>query len=162
MRSMMQAPNGMRPRTSGAAVAARRATPPQAQAQRGRRTAAPRPPRAGPETAPQEPVINVTVTDGDAKIKVACPSGEQLRASLLENKVDLYTVWGKVWQCGGVGQCGTCIVRVDSGAELLSERNETEDRKLKGKPEDWRLACQTIVGDGENSGSVSISVKPQK
>lgn len=27
-------------------------------------------------------------------------------------QVDLYTTWGKVWQCGGGGQCGTCIVEV--------------------------------------------------
>jgi hypothetical protein len=32
-------------------------------------------------------VISVTVVDGDASVEVECPSGEQLRASLLENKV---------------------------------------------------------------------------
>ena len=30
------------------------------------------------------------------------------------------------------------------------------------KPETWRLACQTIVGDGANSGTVVIQTKPQK
>lgn len=29
------------------------------------------------------------------------------------------------------------------------------------KPETWRLACQTIVGDGTNSGTVVIQTKPQ-
>jgi hypothetical protein len=27
-------------------------------------------------------------------------------------QVDLYTTWGKIWSCGGGGQCGTCIVQV--------------------------------------------------
>lgn len=30
----------------------------------------------------------------------------------LASQVDLYTTWGKVWQCGGAGQCGTCVVEV--------------------------------------------------
>jgi hypothetical protein len=30
------------------------------------------------------------------------------------------------------------------------------------KPASWRLACQTIVGDGENSGKLVISTKPQQ
>ncbi|WIA35227.1 hypothetical protein OEZ86_003689 [Tetradesmus obliquus] len=81
---------------------------------------------------------------------------------MLDNKVDLYTTWGKLWQCGGGGQCGTCIVQVQEGAELLSERTATEDKKLHKKPETWRLACQTIVGDGTNSGTVVIQTKPQK
>lgn len=140
----------------------------------------------------------------------------------------------QIWSCGGAGQCGTCIVAVEGGAELLSERSATEERKLKGvrwtaaaaaglllgavlsvcvrgaaavaeyvldvlgvcattaplrrrvhpqltnprhpcilasptlhlhpqqKPANWRLACQTIVGDGENSGAVVIATKPQQ
>jgi hypothetical protein len=29
------------------------------------------------------------------------------------------------------------------------------------KPESWRLACQTLVGDGTNSGQVTLVTKPQ-
>lgn len=29
-------------------------------------------------------------------------------------QVDIYSAWNKVWQCGGAGQCGTCIVEVRS------------------------------------------------
>lgn len=112
------------------------------------------------------------------------------------------------------------VLQVEQGAELLSERTATEQKKLKNvrggtlhraveqtsmlacnratcgtsraavrigngrsvllsccaavpaaaaaatacapqKPESWRLACQTIVGDGSNSGSVVIRTKPQ-
>ncbi|KAL0917939.1 hypothetical protein M5K25_013048 [Dendrobium thyrsiflorum] len=38
------------------------------------------------------------------------------------------------------------------GKDLLNERTDTEKRYLKKKPESWRLACQTIVGNKENSG----------
>ncbi|KAG2487420.1 hypothetical protein HYH03_013988 [Edaphochlamys debaryana] len=97
--------------------------------------------------------------EGTREIEVE--SGDQLRAVLMAEKIDLYTTWGKVWQCGGVGQCGTCIVEVKSGGELLSERTAVEDKKLNGKPASWRLACQTLVGDGENSGEVTVATKPQ-
>lgn len=42
-------------------------------------------------------------------------SGDILRTVLMAEKVDLYTTWGKIWQCGGGGNCGTCIVEVSSG-----------------------------------------------
>lgn len=29
------------------------------------------------------------------------------------------------------------------------------------KPDNWRLACQTIVGDGTNTGTVTVQTKPQ-
>ncbi|KAF8060497.1 LACS4 [Scenedesmus sp. PABB004] len=110
----------------------------------------------------EEPVVQVTFLSDDAPaLTLDVPSGEQLRAAMLDGKVDLYTTWGKIWQCGGGGQCGTCIVQVAEGAELLSERTATEAKKLSKKPESWRLACQTIVGDGSSSGRVVIQTKPQ-
>lgn len=49
--------------------------------------------------------------------------------------------------CGGNGTCGTCLVDVVSGLELLGPRNEIEaemaqDREFKDSE---RLACQTAV-----------------
>ena len=37
-------------------------------------------------------------------------------------------------------------MQVTEGMELLSPRTEAEDKKLKGKPDSWRLACQSLVG----------------
>jgi ferredoxin len=51
---------------------------------------------------------------------------------------------------------------VTEGAALLSPRTATEDKKLRGKADGWRLACQTIVGDGSNAGQVVIRTKPQQ
>jgi ferredoxin len=57
--------------------------------------------------------------------------------------------------CGGYGQCGTCIVNVVEGIENLSPRTDFESRRLKKKPDSYRLACQTMV-----NGTVKIQTKP--
>ncbi len=47
------------------------------------------------------------------------PSGEEvLRSALLAEKVELYSLWGKVSNCGGGGSCGTCIVEVRGALEV--------------------------------------------
>ncbi|XP_076924037.1 photosynthetic NDH subunit of subcomplex B 3, chloroplastic-like [Bidens hawaiensis] len=102
---------------------------------------------------------------GDGKYpvdKVLAVSGEKLlRTIMADNKLELYGTYGKVMNCGGGGSCGTCIVEVVDGKELLNERTNTELKYLKKKPESWRLACQTIVGNKENSGKVVIQRLPQ-
>uniref|UniRef100_A0A803NMB2 2Fe-2S ferredoxin-type domain-containing protein n=1 Tax=Cannabis sativa TaxID=3483 RepID=A0A803NMB2_CANSA len=80
-------------------------------------------------------------------------SGEKLLRNIMaDNKIQLYATYGKVMNCGGGGSCGTCIVEILDGKDLLNERTNTELKYLKKKPESWRLACQTIVGNKENSG----------
>lgn len=89
-------------------------------------------------------------------------SGEKLlRGIMLDNKIELYGTYGKVMNCGGGGTCGTCIVEIIDGKDHLNERTNTELRYLKKKPESWRLACQTIVGNKENSGKVVVQRLPQ-
>ncbi|MDB9495278.1 2Fe-2S iron-sulfur cluster-binding protein [Spirulina major CS-329] len=92
----------------------------------------------------------------DLKQDVVAADGANLRQKALENRVDLYTLRGKLTNCGGAGQCGTCIVEVLSGMNNLSERTETEQKKLKKKPDTYRLACQTLV-----NGPVTVRTKPQ-
>ncbi|MBW4652635.1 MAG: (2Fe-2S)-binding protein [Kaiparowitsia implicata GSE-PSE-MK54-09C] len=88
-------------------------------------------------------------------IEVVAADGANLRFKALENKINLYTFRGKMMNCGGYGQCGTCIVEVVDGMENLSPRTEVETRKLKKKPDSYRLACQTLV-----HGPVSVNTKP--
>lgn len=83
--------------------------------------------------------------------------GANLRIKAMEKGVDLYTFTGKMMNCGGYGQCGTCIVEVVEGMQNLSPRTEAEKRILRKKPDSYRLACQTQV-----NGPVSIRTKPQK
>jgi ferredoxin len=81
--------------------------------------------------------------------------GSNLRQKALESDIDLYTLMGKMMNCGGYGQCGTCLIEVVQGRENLSPRTAFEDRKLRNRPESYRLACQAMV-----NGSVSILTKP--
>lgn len=80
---------------------------------------------------------------------------DDLRSVALDNKIDLYTFKGKLMNCGGYGQCGTCLIEVVDGMENLSPRTPVENAKLKRKPETYRLACQTLV-----LGSASVKTKP--
>ena len=74
----------------------------------------------------------------------------------------VYDTWGTVWNCNGGGQCGLCMTGVVAGAELLSERTDAEEKHLtrKGKPADWRLACQACVRDGAQ-GQLTLQMQPQ-
>ena len=82
--------------------------------------------------------------------------GANLRERALQNKIDIYTLKGKLTNCGGYGQCGTCVVEILEGMENLSPRTTFEERKLKKKPDSYRLACQTIV-----NGAVTVETKPK-
>jgi ferredoxin len=53
-------------------------------------------------------------------------------------------------------------LQVLEGQELLSPRTPVEEQKLRGKPATWRLACQTLVGDGENTGRIKVKTQPKK
>ena len=111
---------------------------------------------------PAKPLTEPTMKFTPASIKflkedreVVVANGANLRFKALENGVDLYTLMGKMMNCGGYGQCGTCVVEIVEGMEHLSPRTEVEVRKLRKKPETYRLACQTLV-----NGPVSVNTKP--
>ncbi len=88
--------------------------------------------------------------------ELVAADGANLRLKAVQNSIDIYTFKGKMMNCGGYGQCGTCIVAIVAGMENLSARTEVENQKLKKKPENYRLACQTLV-----NGPVSVVTKPQ-
>lgn len=153
---MLQAADARSSARSGGAAAGRRpvrsAPLPQRAARRPRTAAA-------ASAGGAEPSVTLKFVDAAAPgpIEVSAPSGEQLRATMLENKVraagggaapqqphctlpqprvcsrlhnalaptaqvDLYTTWGKIWSCGGVGQCGTCIVKVGQRVQRMHAR----------------------------------------
>jgi len=87
--------------------------------------------------------------------EVIAANGANLRLKALENSVDIYKIFGKMTNCGGYGQCGTCIIEVVEGLENLSPRTDFEQKKLGKKPDNYRLACQTLV-----NGPVSVNTKP--
>ena len=88
---------------------------------------------------------------------VKCKSGENLRQVALREGLELYGFKGTLGNCGGCGQCITCFVSVEGGSKnSLSQLTSVEVEKLKNRPGNWRLACQTLI----NSSSV-ILTKPQ-
>ncbi len=93
----------------------------------------------------------------DGGKEVVAADGANLRYKAMENNVDLYTFAGKMMNCGGYGQCGTCLVEVVEGAENLSPRTSVEEKKLRKRPDTYRLACQTMV-----NGPVTVRTKPKK
>jgi hypothetical protein len=66
---------------------------------------------------------------------------------------------GGTGNCGGEEICGTCVVNVVKGKELLNSMDEREAQMDRGHP-DWRLSCQTIVGDGMKEGEMTIQIDP--
>ena len=64
---------------------------------------------------------------------------------------------GILGNCGGAGQCSTCFISVEGGNKnSLSPLTSVEEEKLKNRPENWRLACQTLI-----KSSAVILTKPQ-
>jgi len=89
---------------------------------------------------------------------VECYPGENLREVALREGLELYGLKGKLGNCGGCGQCITCFVEVvgESSPGSLSARTAVEERKLLRRPQQWRLACQTLV-----QHSVLVLTRPQ-
>jgi ferredoxin len=97
----------------------------------------------------------MTITFVKENKEAIVAQGANLRQKALENKIDIYTLKGKLTNCGGYGQCGTCVVEIVEGMENLSPRTDFEQKVLRKKPESFRLACQTLV-----NGPVSVKTKP--
>ncbi|WOL01118.1 photosynthetic NDH subunit of subcomplex B 3, chloroplastic [Canna indica] len=129
---------------------------------------------SGPEgsgvTAPEEPpsidfafVHPRLLPDGtpDVHYRSAC-GGQKLRDIMLDQNIDLYGPYdGPLLNCAGGGTCGSCMVEVVEGKELLSQKTDKEMELLKRKPKTWRLACQTMVGSKDSRGQIIIQQLPE-
>lgn len=100
-------------------------------------------------------MVRIKFIKENKEIEVAV--GSNLRFKAQENNIDIYTLVGKLTQCGGYGQCGTCVVDIIEGAGNLSPRTAVEEKKLSKRPSSCRLACQSMV-----QGPISVETKPDK
>ena len=90
-------------------------------------------------------------------IDISCRPGENLRELVIREKLQLYGLKGLLGNCGGAGQCSTCFVSIEGGTKnSLSPITSVEEEKLKNRPDNWRLACQTLI-----KSSAVILTKPQ-
>ncbi|KAK6148834.1 hypothetical protein DH2020_016359 [Rehmannia glutinosa] len=108
-------------------------------------------------------VSSVLLPDGTPDVHYrTCCGGQKLRDIMLDNNIELYGPYARpLCNCAGGGTCGTCIVEVVEGKELLSPRTEKEKEKLKRHPKNWRLACQATVGKPDSRGLVVIQQLPE-
>ncbi|KAL5756015.1 hypothetical protein ACOSQ2_020761 [Xanthoceras sorbifolium] len=120
-------------------------------------------------TAPEPAQVNfafvhsVLLPDGtpDIHFRTAC-GGQKLRDIMLDSNIELYGPYSRpLLNCAGGGTCATCMVEVIEGKELLNPRTDKEKEKLRRKPKNWRLACQTTVGDPDSTGMVVIQQLPE-
>uniref|UniRef100_A0A6M2EPW3 2Fe-2S ferredoxin-type domain-containing protein n=1 Tax=Populus davidiana TaxID=266767 RepID=A0A6M2EPW3_9ROSI len=119
---------------------------------------------------PEEPpcvhlafVHSVLLPDGTPDVHFRnAPGGQKLRDIMMDTNIELYGPYSRaLLNCGGGGTCATCMVEVIEGKELLSPRTDNEKEKLKKKPKNWRLACQTTVGNPDSRGLVVIQQLPE-
>ena len=79
-------------------------------------------------------------------LEVQCNPGANLRELVMRENLQLYGLKGILGNCGGAGQCSTCFISVEGGNKnSLSPLTSVEEEKLRNRPENWRLACQTSV-----------------
>lgn len=73
-----------------------------------------------------------------AEIKIEAKPDETVQDALLRHKIDIG------YSCGGVGTCTTCLVKVVSDLNLLSEKNELELERSSERnlAPNERLSCQ--------------------
>lgn len=82
--------------------------------------------------------------------------GEDLLSACKKERVNLFWgPWARLLNCRGVGLCTLCKVDITDGADNLSPRTPKEQKRLRWKPDHWRLACQAKV-----RGPVSIDPYP--
>ena len=92
------------------------------------------------------------------QLKIECLKGQVLRDVLLDAKIDVYSMKGKMTNCGGGGTCGTCVVGVDvPDDDGWEPRPGFESKRLKSWPANCRLSCNMIV-----EGDATITIKPDK
>ncbi len=84
--------------------------------------------------------------------KIEAPSKQPIRKIMLDNKKDVYTMTGKLQNCGGGGVCGLCTVKVLDGMNNLTPASKNEVKVLgeRKKGADVRLGCcAKMTGKGD-------------
>jgi ferredoxin len=110
-----------------------------------------------PKNVYQGPAQLTVFTPEGQALTINTYKGQNLRTVLQGSKVDIYSGNGKFSNCGGAGQCRTCVVKVTDN-DSWEKRADFEEKAL-GKKYDSsaRLSCNTIV-----EGDCTVFVKPNK
>lgn len=111
---------------------------------------------AGATTAAEPRSYTIKVLRSSGKTtEIEVDTETDLRTALRAAKVDLYSIRGKMSNCGGNASCGFCLLDVLEGAGNTNGKGMREERLLAKKPDSYRLACQTRI-----HGPVTVRPKP--
>eukprot|EP00636_Phaeomonas_parva_P018050 CAMPEP_0118888348 /NCGR_PEP_ID=MMETSP1163-20130328/25674_1 /TAXON_ID=124430 /ORGANISM="Phaeomonas parva, Strain CCMP2877" /LENGTH=330 /DNA_ID=CAMNT_0006826911 /DNA_START=140 /DNA_END=1134 /DNA_ORIENTATION=- len=99
---------------------------------------------------------------------VEAPAGSNLRGVFMQEGLKLYDERTRRFDmpyatgdCAGEGLCGTCLVNVVRGGELLTPKDRNEELITKGRPLAWRAACRVYVGADNDAGTLEVQLQPQ-
>lgn len=109
-----------------------------------------------PKSVYQGPASLCVTTPEGQSLTINTFKGQNLRTVLQSNGVEIYSGSGKFSNCGGGGQCRTCVVNVKDN-QYWERRAEFEDKALKKYDSSARLSCNTIV-----EGDCAVEVRPAK
>ena len=99
----------------------------------------------------------LTVKTGDGNsIQINTRKGENLRKTLLDNKIDIYGSKAKFTNCGGGASCGTCAVLINDALDW-EPRADFERARLKKYSSAGRLSCNVFI-----EGDCTVIVQPPK
>jgi hypothetical protein len=118
--------------------------------------------------------VHVTASDGTDLGSFSCPAGANLRMEFLRRQLPMTEIYDSQTMrfdaignsgsnCGGEGSCGTCLVAITQGFDLVSPAAGTEAKALakQGRPTRWRWSCRTVVGSENRGGNVRVQLRPQ-
>ena len=79
------------------------------------------------------------ITEKGDTVSAIAATGANLRMKAIENGVDIYKFVGKMMNCGGYGQCATCVIDIVEGAKtcLPAPSLRSASSKRSPKPIDW-------------------------
>lgn len=112
--------------------------------------------------------VEVVEPGGSRVISIDSLAGENLRQLLQRKQVKVYNPSTKRFDmpfttgdCAGEGLCGTCLVRVEEGMDLISPRDSLEELITKGRPSSWRASCRAVIGYENRPGTIRVHTQPQ-
>lgn len=100
--------------------------------------------------------IVLTILDNNTKHTIETYVGEYPNLMFLLKDKLLLDDFG---ECGGVGRCATCIVKIEgvTGDSVKKERNEPATLSKIGFLEDnIRLSCQLYISEDINGSEIEI------
>jgi 2Fe-2S ferredoxin len=100
--------------------------------------------------------IHLTVLENNSKIPIVTYVGEYSNLMFLLRDTLYLEAFG---ECGGVGRCATCIIKIMglTGKSITKERNEPVTlSKIGFTEESIRLSCQLLVTKDLNNTEIEL------